>query len=66
MFRVFFPQESGYAGAQGGEVEWGPMLVTYFNLTQPGGPVISEPPPLVSPQSPGAESVYLPIVVKAE
>ena len=48
---------------QASEVEWGPMLVTYFNETQPGGPDTPEPPSPVSPVSPES-SIYLPLVVR--
>ncbi|MCP4541020.1 MAG: hypothetical protein GY832_28120 [Chloroflexi bacterium] len=44
--------QSSLIRTQAGEVEWGPMLVTYFNETQPGGPDTPEPPPLVSPATP--------------
>ena len=48
---------------QAGEVEWGPMLVAYFNETQPGGPDTPEPPSPVSPVAPEC-SIYLPLIVR--
>ena len=43
-------------------IAWGPMLVSYFQTTQPGGPDDSTPPqPLPRRQ---AFRVYLPIIIK--
>ena len=49
----------------GNDVTWGPMLVSFFGVTQPGGPVTEEPPPLVPPVPTFDETyVYLPLVVR--
>jgi len=49
---------------QASDVEWGSMLVAYFNETQPDGPDIPDPPTLVSPLAPES-SIYLPLVLRS-
>ncbi len=58
--------QSALIGIQASDVEWGPMLVTYFNVTQPGGPDTPTPPDPASPLVPPAETnpVYLPVIMK--
>ena len=50
-------------GTPGAGVDWGPMLVNYFQTTQPGGPDNPNPPAPVERQDP---SIYLfmPLVVR--
>jgi len=55
---------SSYLSVNGSQatIEWGPMLVNYFQTTQPGGPDNPNPPlPLPLRQE---YRVYLPVVVK--
>ncbi len=40
---------------------WGPMLVSYFQMTQPGGPDNPNPPPLLSRLQ---NTVYLPLATR--
>jgi hypothetical protein len=55
---------SSYLSVNGSQatIEWGPMLVNYFQTTQPGGPDNPNPPlPLPQRQE---YRVYLPVVIK--
>ncbi len=44
-------------------VNWGPMLVSYFQITQPGGPDTPNPPNLAAPLS-NSSSIFLPFIRK--
>jgi len=44
-------------------VEWGPMLVKYFQVTQPGGPD-NPTPPLPKAEIPERQPTYLPVITR--
>jgi len=57
-------QQTASAFIQAGEVQWAPMLVNFFQTTQPGGPDTPNPPDLVAPLSPN-QKLYLPLILRS-